>query len=59
MTGITSQIETTLGDHARDFDIDAIAQDIAATYGGDLTNIDAIPNDEYWDIVGRHDLTTI
>lgn len=52
---IAYQVSTTLGDHAADYDIDAIAEEIQTQYGP--ASIDDVPNDEYWQIVERHDTT--
>ncbi len=50
-------ISTTLGDHIEDFDIDAIVEEIGATYGFDIAGIDDIPADEYAALIERHDIT--
>lgn len=55
---IADQVRTTLGDHVADFDVEAIVSDLVAEYDGDLTNIDAIESETYWDIVRRQDMTT-
>ncbi|MFC3986412.1 hypothetical protein [Streptosporangium jomthongense] len=56
-TDLTAAITATLGDAPTDFDINAIADEITDTYGADLASIDAIPGEEYWAIVERHDTT--
>lgn len=50
-------VSQTLGDHIKDCDIDAIVADIFERYGRDIPNIDAVPTDEYWQIVEKHDKT--
>lgn len=52
---LTSQVTTTLGDHADDFYIDAIVDEISRDYG--FIDIDEIPHSEYWDIVEDYDKT--
>jgi hypothetical protein len=54
---LTEQITTTLGDHADDFDVEAIVDEIGEAYGYDLASIDGIPADEYAEILQRHDTT--
>jgi prevent-host-death family protein len=53
------QISLTLGDHVADFDIDGIVEEIGDTYGRDIPDLDAVPADEYWTIVKRHDTTAV
>ncbi|NEB71234.1 hypothetical protein G3I39_29830 [Streptomyces fulvissimus] len=52
---IAHQVSTTLGDHAADFDIDAITEEITERYG--LVDIDAIDSEEYNALIERHDTT--
>jgi hypothetical protein len=54
---IADQVRTTLGDHVADFDVEAIVSDLVAGHDGDLTNIDVIESETYWDIVKRQDVT--
>lgn len=54
---IARQVSTTLGDHADDFDIDAIVDDLIAAHDGDLTSIDDFDSQSYWAIVETHDTT--
>lgn len=49
-------VSITLGDHAADFDIDAIVEEIRASHEG-ITSIDDIPGEDYWALVERHDTT--
>lgn len=48
------QVSLTLGDHANDFDIDAIVEELTGIYGH-LLGIDDVPAQEYWAIVRKHD----
>lgn len=50
-------VSVTMGDHAGDFDIDAIVEEIRDTYGP--VDIDAIDSDEYWTIIKQHDTSTV
>jgi prevent-host-death family protein len=52
---LADAVTTTLGDRADDYDIDAIVEAIGDKYGRDIPNIDAVPSDEYWEIVEQHD----
>ena len=52
---IADQVRTTLDTAADHFDIDGIVEEIARKYGLDIPSIDAIPSDEYWAIVEKHD----
>jgi len=54
---IAHQVSTTLGDHADDYDIDAIVDDLIAAHDGDLTSIDDFDSQSYWAIVETHDIT--
>lgn len=54
---LADQIRTTLGDRAADFDVDAIVEEIGDTYGRNTVSVDAIPSEEYWAIVEKHDQT--
>jgi hypothetical protein len=49
------QVSLTLGDHAGDYDVASIVEEIASTYGLDIPDIDAVPGVEYWAIVERHE----
>jgi hypothetical protein len=51
------QITTATDASDGDYDVDAIVEDIQAKYG--TVDIDAIPQDEFWAIVGDHALWTI
>jgi hypothetical protein len=42
-------------DESENFDVEAITDEIRSTYG--LVDIDAIPAEEYWAIVAKHDRT--
>jgi hypothetical protein len=48
------QVGQTLAEFADTFEVSAIVEEIGNTYGYDIKNIDAIPSDEYWEIVKRH-----
>jgi prevent-host-death family protein len=54
---LTTAVTTTLGDHVDDFDIPGIVEEIGSTYGYDIASIDEIPNDEYFRIAQRHDIS--
>ena len=54
---ITAQVTTTLGDHADDFDVNAIVDDLVAAHDGDLSSIDDIETESYWAIVETHDMS--
>lgn len=43
-----------LGDHASDFDVEGIVEEIGQTYGYDV-DLDAIPAGEYNELLERHD----
>lgn len=51
-------VSLTLADHAGDFDITAIADELTETYGP-LTSIDDVDSDAYWAIVEKHDATRV
>ena len=53
---LAEQITPTLGDVPQDFDLDAIVEEIGEAYGFDI-DVNAIPSEEYWAIVGKHDVT--
>lgn len=55
---IAHQVSTTLGDHAADFNIDGIVDNLIAAHDGDLTSIDDFDSQSYWAIVETHDNTT-
>lgn len=48
------QVSQTLGDHIEDFDIPAIVTALQKHYG-ELTSIDQIDSDHYWEIVRQYD----
>jgi hypothetical protein len=52
---IAHQVSTTLGDHADDYDIDAIVNDLIDSHDGELNSVDDIDGDTYWAIVEKHD----
>lgn len=52
---IAHQVSTTLGDHADDYDIDGIVDDLIANHDGDLAGIDDFDSQSYWAIVETHD----
>lgn len=52
---IAAQVVTSLGDHAADFDVDAIVDDLIAAHDGDLASIDDFDSESYWAIVETHD----
>ncbi|KPC69073.1 hypothetical protein ADL27_54910 [Streptomyces sp. NRRL F-6602] len=54
---IAHQVSITLGDHADDFDIDAIVDDLAAAHDGDLNSVDDLDSQSYWAIVESRDTT--
>lgn len=54
---IAAQVSTTLGDHAGDFNIDGIVDDLIANHDGNLTSIDDFDSQSYWAIVETHDTT--
>jgi hypothetical protein len=54
---IAHQVSTTLGDHADDYDIDAIVDDLIANHDGDLNSVDDFGSESYWAIVETHDTT--
>lgn len=54
---LRDQIKTATDASDGDYDIDAIAEDIQGKYG--TVDIDTIPTDEFWTIVGDHSLWTI
>jgi hypothetical protein len=56
-TDLAYQISLTLGDHADDFDIDAILDDLIANHDGPLISIDDIDSGTYWATVEKHDTT--
>ncbi|GAA1011541.1 hypothetical protein ACFQWA_27905 [Streptomyces thermogriseus] len=51
------QVSLTLGDHADDYDIDGIVKDLLNVHDGELTSIDDVDSELYWDIVKKHDAT--
>jgi hypothetical protein len=51
---LAHEISTTLGDHADDYDIDAIARELIDRHGP-IRRIDEVPTDLYWRIVSKHD----
>lgn len=51
------QVTTATNASDGDYDIDAIVEDIQTKYG--TVDIDTIPADEFWTIVGDHALWTI
>lgn len=53
---IADQVSTTLGDHSNDYDIDAIVDDLVNA-SGPIGSIDAVPSEDYWDTVRKHDRT--
>ena len=53
-TDLAHQVSVTLGDHADDYDIDAIVGDLVDA-NGSIESIDAVPSDSYWDTVRKHD----
>lgn len=54
---IAAQVSTALGDHAGDFNIDGIVDDLIANHDGNLTSIDDFDSQSYWAIVETHDTT--
>ncbi|WP_042174658.1 hypothetical protein [Streptomyces sp. NBRC 110035] len=55
---IAHQVSTTLGDHADDFNIDGIVDDLIAAHDGNLASIDDFDSQSYWAIVETHDVST-
>jgi hypothetical protein len=53
---LAQQVLTTLGDHAEDFDVAGIVEDLRAVYDG-VRSVDDVPAAEYWQIVEDHDRT--
>jgi hypothetical protein len=53
---LAHQVSTTLGDHADDYDISAIVDDLVQEHGP-IKTIDAVDSGRYWDIVRKHDTT--
>jgi hypothetical protein len=53
-TALAHQVSLTLGDHTGDYDIDAVVEDLVQEHGP-IENIDAVPNDVYWETVRKHD----
>lgn len=54
---IAHQVSLTLGDHAEDYNIDAIVDDLIAAHDGKLTSIDDFDSQSYWAIVEAHDIS--
>ena len=54
---IARQVSTTLGDHAADYDIEAIVDDLITAHDGELASIDDFDSQSYWAIVETHDTT--
>lgn len=55
---IAYQVSLTLGDHADDFNIDGIVEDLIAAHDGTLNSIDDIEYATYWTIVEHHDISS-
>lgn len=55
---IAHQVSTTLGDHASDYNIDGIVDDLVAAHGGNLNSIDDFDSQSYWAIVETHDTSS-
>jgi hypothetical protein len=53
---LAREVSITLGDHAGDFDIPGIVADIRKQ-AGNVVSVDDVDRDDYWRIVGNHDLT--
>lgn len=55
---IRDRVAETLADNIEDYDVDAIVRDLIADYDltGDwpTTTFEAIPHDDYWDLVTGH-----
>jgi len=54
---IAHQVSLTLGDHAGDYNIDGIVDDLIAAHDGALDSIDDFDSQSYWAIVETHDTT--
>jgi hypothetical protein len=54
---IAHQVSLTLGDHADDYDVEAIIDDLTEAHDGPLNSIDDIDSETYWAIVEKHDTT--
>lgn len=54
---IAHQVSITLGDHADDYNIDGIVDDLIASHDGALDSIDDFDSQSYWAIVETHDTT--
>ena len=54
---IADQVVVTLGDHAADFDVSAIVEDLVSGHDGDLDSIDDFNSQSYWAVVETHDLS--
>lgn len=54
---IAHQVSLTLGDHAGDYNIDGIVDDLIAAHDGALNSIDDFDSQSYWAIVETHDIT--
>jgi hypothetical protein len=52
---IAHQVSTTLGDHADDYDINAIVDDLGQA--GVESSVDDVDSDTYGGIVRKHDRT--
>lgn len=52
---IAHQVSTTLGDHADDFNIDGIVDNLIAAHDGQIDSIDDFDSQSYWAIVESHD----
>lgn len=54
-------VSLTLGDHTGDFNQDGIIDAITTEYGplSQLASIDAIPSDDYWEIVRAYDASPV
>jgi hypothetical protein len=50
---IAHQVSLTLGDHADDYDIDAIVNDLAEA--GVESSVDDVDSDTYWGVVRKYD----
>lgn len=53
-TDIAHQVSITLGDHADDYDIDGIVDDLVTAHDGEIASVDDFDSESYWAIVETH-----